>query len=772
MKVTTTWLRNCLGRTILEQVSDAEIVAALEKSGLEIEQISYSKPIDPLVISCSVKKVVQHPAADRLKIAEISTGKNTLVVVCGAPNVRAGMKAALAQIGTILPNGDTITAAKLRGVESQGMLCSPRELGLGDDHSGLLELDGAVESGISLDQLYPADTIIDLKTPANRFDVQSIWGIARDVAAIVGQKPKLDIDMYARFSHNPAVVGLTHGNRPLLLVNVKVPQALATPDWMAARLRAVGQRSRGLLVDVTNYVMLETGQPLHAYDAKKLVLPLAVRLARQGEKLVTLDGVERQLSVDDLVVADAKAAVGLAGIMGGQASEVSDATTEIWLEAGVFDAVSVRKTAQRQGIRTEASARFERRLPLQMPQAGISRALELLQQCAEVEIIEAVWGGDQPPVTPLILPLTVSWVQRMSGIQVTVEEIRDLLQRLGFGCQVKSGLMQVTVPWWRPDVTTKEDVLEEIVRVEGYDKVPATLPVWRPRTIQFDQERRWRERICQMLSASGLFEVMTYSFVAGEQINKLEHTHEHLALLNPLSSEQAYLRTNLLASHLKVAERNRTYAKAMAFYEMSKVFWGQGDGTLPEEPTRLALTIVQSDKAYPRVKGLLDGLALLLNSPVTVKPSAIPNMIVGRCGEIWLQDRVIGTIGQLTTDLVQSHKINQQIAYLEVDIKAWIDMARPTRYLAPPRYPVTQRDISVWVPIAKTWSELSGLLAPWAPEYVGNYNGQGTPVGHTGLTIRLTVAHPDKTPTDAEANEAVDKAMAILERRAGALRRD
>lgn len=772
MKVTTTWLKNCLGRTILYEYSDQQIVTALERSGLEIEQVSYSKPISPLVITCSVKNVVQHPSADKLKIVELSTGASVVSVVCGAPNVREGMVAALAQVGSILPSGDKIGAAKLRGVESHGMLCSPYELGLSDDHDGILELDPTLAPGKPLAEIYPADTVIDLKTPANRSDVLSICGIARDVAAILGESVDLTSKLLVDFEPDTKIVAQTDGGKPLLLVHVSLDSGAQTPDWMVSRLQAIGQRSKGLLVDVTNYVMFETGQPLHAYDAHRVKWPLSVRTAKAGEKLITLDGITRTLTPDDLVISDSDGPTGLAGIMGGEASQVSENTTEIWLEAGIFDAVKVRKTAQRLGLRTEASARFERRLPTQLPQQGLERALELLKQLGDAKVGEAVWGGTQefPPAQQV--SVDIDWIRKMTGVPLKSDETLELLHNLGFLGRSHDNFLEVEVPWWRPDVVCREDVLEEVVRLIGYDKVPATIPAWRPQTVSFDYRRRLMETVRQTLSSVGLFEVMTYSFVAGEQVERLETTDSHLELQNPMSVEQAFLRTTMLASHLKVAEKNRAYAKALSFYEISKVFREKESGELPFEPLLLAVTVVRPTQSYLVAKGILDALCRRLGVSAEVTQAKIPNLIAGRSGEISIDGDVIGTIGQVRTSLVHFHKIDREYTYFELDLQRLLSHSQPVKYREPARFPVITRDVSLWVPQTSSWQEIAQLVAQWQPEYVGEYRSEDTPVGQKGLTLRLTFGHDDRTPTEIEATESLAKAISVLVRKIGATLRD
>ncbi|HEY6737021.1 MAG TPA: phenylalanine--tRNA ligase subunit beta [Candidatus Saccharimonadia bacterium] len=770
MKLTSAWMQEWLRRTML----DSQLLDGLAQAGMEIEQVNYSQPIDDRVVVCSVKKVIQHPGADRLKLATVETGEGEYRVVCGAPNVREGIKVPFAQIGATLPGGETIGKVKLRGEVSEGMLCSAHELGLSDDHSGLLELPTDTPVGISVARLFPADTIVDVKTPANRFDVQSVLGLARDVAGMTGSPLNALPESNLKFTRDTEVLVAKPQAERIGLVKLAVKNAaVPSPDWLQARLRAAGMRPVSLLVDITNFVMLDVGQPLHAYDASRLHLPLMVRVAKAHERLVTLDGVERVLSPDDLVVADQDGVVGLAGVMGGQRTEVRAGTAEIWLEAAVFDGVRVRKTAQRLGLRTEASARFERGLPVELPELGLARAVALLAELAGAEVLAAVAAGPaKSPERRLTLPLVQ--LSKMLSFEIELDEATKALQQLQFELVHSSkNELTVTVPWWRPDVQRPVDLVEEVVRVLGYDRVPARIPAWRPRQMAFDRTRSRRRQVRDVLYAAGLFEVMTYSFVSHDQLAEVGITHaEQLKLKNPLSVEQAYLRSSLLPSHLTVAERNRTYDDAFGFYEISNVFHKRPGAELPHEPLLLAMTVLRPEQAYRAVKGLLDALGRELALDLVVQPADDGVFAPGRSGSVWLNGQRLGRIGQLHPRLVQSHKVTGEMAFTEFELTPLLEAAGPAQFKGLQRFPVIRRDVSVWLPVDRYWRDVQAVLADYDVSYVDVYTGAGTPDGQRGLTVRLTVARPDRTPTEAEADELTEAVLLRLERRLQAQRRD
>ncbi len=759
-------------------MSDNMIVERLEQAGLEIEQYSVSKTIDKKVVVALVKNVVQHPNADKLHLVDVDMGGREVRVVCGAPNVRPGINVALAQVGATLPGGEVIAAAKLRGETSEGMLCSEAELALGSDHSGIMELSEGVVLGTSLCDIYPADASMEVKTHANRFDLLSVTGLAREVAAMSGGAMKDLPDGLASDGKGPELAKGAQAAR-IMVARLDVKPGGPSPAGMVSRLRAAGVRSISPIVDVTNYVNLEMGQPLHAYDAAKVKLPLAVRPARAGEKLTTLDGVERKLTPEDLVVSDANGPVGLAGVMGGAGTEVGPETTEILLEAAVFDGVAVRKMAKRHGLRTEASARFERGLPVELPPVAMARAVALLGEVA---------GGQLTGVSDQLnraaerrsVSVEHEFMQRLLGFEVTAKEAAKALGQLQMEAEVADGGQTITVatlPWWRTDIREGQDLVEEVVRVLGYDRVPSVVPTWQPQVVEFDQKRPRQRWLRQVLYGAGLFEVMTYSFVGDEALEELGlDLKKHLKLQNPMNSEQGYLRSSLLASQLAVLERNRTYAKELAYYELSKVFVARGRGQQPDEPLHLAVTVVRPDDAYRHVKGVLDAVARELHVNLSVVPEeAEAWYMTGRSGTVMLDGKAVGRIGQLDAELLLRRKTSGEAAYLELDADRLLAASKPASYSRVDRFPSAMRDVAVVVSVETPWQAVAEALAdlPNAQvRFVSDYYGAGLADGHKSLALRLSLSHPDRTPTDAEAADLEQKALAILKRRFGAVPRD
>jgi phenylalanyl-tRNA synthetase beta subunit len=901
-------------------MSDHDMVQALERAGIEVEQIIASPPLDKHVIVAEVKKVVQHPGADRLKIASVWTGEREYGVVCGAPNVRAGLKVAFAQIGATLPSGDRIEKAKLRGEVSEGMLCSERELGLGQDHNGIIELEADLGVGTPLCDVYPADAVIDIKTPANRFDVMSVVGLAREVSAMtdVPLKPLTSPPVLAS-GPGPEVESGAAAAR-YMLARVKLGTLSPSPRPMAAKLRAAGMRPISPVVDLTNYVMLELGQPLHAFDADKVKLPVQVRAARSGETLKTLDGIERRLSKEDLVIADQNGPIAIAGVMGGAGTEVGPDTREILLEAAVFDGAAVRKTAKRHGLRTEASARFERRLPVQLSPLALGRFLELLPG-AQLDGVT-----DQLNVWPWVqrIGLPVSRLTSLLGFEVSPKEALAALKKLeieavafdiakqartlvgkpyklgasyktdgleafdssyltdylysligiqiGFtalgqfelgrpvddaelmpgdlvfvkgdnasvvqdhyytrgddGDYVKHavkpakrvgavglfvgndkvvfasaqqqqvvevGLAEFTkaegylgarrfvegigdyiavpsVPWWRSDLKLPEDLVEEVVRVIGYERVPSSIPSWRPTRLEFDRTRARRRRIRDVMYGAGLFEVMTYSFVSLDQLESLGlDPGDHLKLKNPLSSEQAYLRSSLLPSHLAVVAKNRHYDSQFGFYEVSHIFEKRALGDQPDEPLRLAITLVRPESALAHLKGILDALARELNLELNVTPGRSEGFAPGRYGEVRLGSKRLGGFGQVHPEKARALKLDGELVYAELDLTPLVMEASARQFQGVPRFPVIQRDVTLLLPVPTTWRQVVEALEPQPVDFVSYYHGRELPDGFKGLTLRLTLSNPDRTPTEPEAADLEASIVRRLERKLGAQRRD
>jgi phenylalanyl-tRNA synthetase beta chain len=787
MNISSNWIKEHLGRTIL----DAEqIIQALERAGIEVEQVISSPEIDRNVVVGLITKVIQHPNADKLRLVDVKTSQRELRIVCGAPNVREGMKVAVAQVGAVLPSGDTIEEVKLRGELSEGMICSQRELGIGSDHTGIMGLPSDTLPGTLLCDLYPSDTIIDIKTQANRFDIQSIIGLAREVAAMTGLTLRpMSLPKLTSADKGPRVLPSPISDRYMLAL-LNVPHNSSSPWDIIARLQACGMRTISPVVDATNYAMIETGQPLHSFDAAKVTLPIEVRFARSRESLTTLDGVTRNLTVEDLVIADRKGPIALAGVMGGLQTEVTSQTRQILLESAVFDAIAVRKTARRHNLRTEASARYERALPTQLPPLGLARAVDLIQSITGGQLVDLT-DVSKPLLNERRITISSSRVSQIIGIDISYEQIAESLAKLQIVASVINTdtkkarivalpegelhpLQEITceIPWWRPDLQITEDIAEEVVRVIGYDKIPSSIPVWRPKRLVFDNQQSYLRKLRDLLYGAGLFEVMTYSFVSADKLMQLGGSlQNHLKLKNPLSSEQAYLRSDLLPSHLAVLEKNRTYAKIMGFYEISKVFVKTSKGKQPDEPLLLGITMNRPENVYRYIKGLLDEIAQALNLKIEVKPAHNQEFAPGRSGDIYLLKDRIGRIGQVYPEHVSSLKVLGDVAFLELDLSLLLKHRTVKKFNAIERYPVIERDLSIVVPIEVLWSAICEAARPFSITFIEDYYGKELGSGYKAVTLRINLTGVDRTPTEAQAVELESKIFDLLARKVSANRR-
>jgi phenylalanyl-tRNA synthetase beta chain len=684
------------------------------------------------------------------------------------------MKVAVAQVGSTLPGGEKIAQAKLRGQISEGMICSELELGLGTDHQGIMELSSSTKVGMPLCDLFPADTVIDLKTPANRFDLQSVVGLAREVAAMTAAEMNEPAPpALPKASANRLLVDKTAEATRYMLGLVSVHPGSPSPAWMVRRLQSVGVRPLGGVVDVTNYAMIELGQPLHAFDAAKVHPPIAVRDARPGEQLTTLDGMARRLGPEDLVIADKSGPIALAGVMGGASTEVGPQTSEILLEAGVFNAVRVRKAALRHGLRTEASARFERGLPAELPPLGMARAVELLEEHAGGTLV-ALADVKELGRKSRSISLPLERLNLISGLGISYNEAVGALHKLhietGDGARTKT-ISVPKVPWWRPDLTLPEDLVEEIVRVRGYDRLPSTLPSWRPERVNFDRQRARHRLVRDTFFAAGLFEVMTYSFVSADQLRAVGLSADrHLKLKNPLSSEQEYLRGSLLASHLTVLARNRRYGTQVGLYEVSEVFAPAADGK-HEESRRLGVMLLRPRDSFRHARGLLDLLARELAVQLVVEPAEVGAFAPGRQGRVRLNGRDLGRIGQVDPAVLNGMKISGEVAAFELELDQLLDASGVKRFEGLTRLPMIERDVTVELPSGVSWADVENALRGHSLKFVSDYYGSEIAEGQKALTFRFTVANPDRTPTEAEASQLEASLLGVLERKFGGKRR-
>lgn len=762
MKFPAEWLNQYLSKPM----NARELAEAMELAGIEVEEIK-TQSIDDLVVAGKVVSVRPHPNADKLRIAEVDVRKTTLSVVCGAPNLAEGQTVAVAKPGSVLQGGLEIKKAKIRGISSEGMICSEKELGVSEEHEGIMVLPDSLSAGGKVNAYLGAGEVIDATSPANRWDLNSVTAAAREIAAQTARN-------YV-FKEPEQIVGsgsLKVGRIDKKLVGrymlacIEVDASAVSPDWMRRRLRLAGLRPINIVVDVTNYVMLELGQPLHAFDAAKVDGPISVRLARKGEKLTTLDGRGRSLDPSDVVIADEAKVIGLAGVMGGRNTEISNSTTEIYLESASFNGASIRKTAIRQGARTDSSARFERGVPVNLQPIAMASAVSLLRQHAAAKVL--AWPADVINTPPSEIKISVrpDKISALLGIKTTAGDIKKQLSKLGWSIGDQNSSLGVRVPWWRPDVTSEEDVAEEIIKLVGYAKLPATLPAWRPDSVSFDRSwgPRWQAK--QVLRSMGWFETVTYSFISLEEIRGLQDDpRNYLALKNPKSLEQAYLRNNLLPSLLEVAGRNRAYSKSFGIFEYSKVYRPKSSGDLPHEPYRLGALYRGESGAFKQIKAALDLLQREFGTDIKILPTDFKNEVAHpvRSALIEAGGRPAGWLGQLHPLILNKYKLGGEAAYLELDWEAFLAAAQPKTYQEISRYPSIKRDLSVAVDRKVSWQQIREALRDFRAGFIGDYYSPTAGEGKKAITIRLEFVDFDRTLTDAQADKEAEKAFKILE---------
>ena len=780
MKFPESWLRQHVKTTATRE----ELAATLTAIGLEVEEMTVLGDALDGVVVARIVECAKHPEADKLQVCQVDAGTHGMLqIVCGAPNARPGLVAPLATIGTQV--GElTIKAARLRGVESNGMLCSAKELGLDADASGLLELPADAPVGAPLaDYLGLPDASIELKLTPNRADCFGVRGIAFDVAAALGSSVEpLDAAPVAAASEATMAIALQAGEAaPRFVGRVLegVDATAATPAWMAERLRRSGVRPLSFLVDVTQYVMLELGQPMHAYDRDLLVGPIGVRIAREGERLALLNGTEATLDPQFLAITDADRVVGLAGIMGGADTKVTDATRNVFLEAAHFAPAAIIGRSRKLGLHTDAGHRFERGVDPELPRIAVERATRLILGIAggtPGPVIEAVLPQHLPQ--PQVIQLRRARLARVLGVQVADAEVERILRALGLGVETKADGWRVTAPTRRFDLAIEEDLIEEIARIHGYDAIPTSLPGGATRLVAASETRVPEHDLRELLVARDFLEAISYAFVDAAWLDAWQMRDVGLPLANPLSAELGVMRPALLPGLVAALGRNAARQQPrVRLFEIGKVFAGGNDA--PVETLRIAAVACGGATAeqwgvgaraldFHDLKGDLEALAAQAGATLAFQPSAPPHAHPGRSAEV-LRDGVrIGWIGQLHPRLQQALGLDVDVLAFELDLVPLL--ARPLpRAGALSRFPSVRRDLAFVVPEAVSWAALEAGVRAAAGASLrevrlfDRYVGKGVETGFKSLAMALILQDESRTLTDRDVESVVAAVVAALE---------
>jgi phenylalanyl-tRNA synthetase beta chain len=747
-----------------------------------------------------VLEAEQHPDADRLTVCKVDVGRDhPQTIVCGAPNVEAGQTVAVALPGAVMPDGSTLGEAKLRGVVSSGMILAEDEVGIGEDHFGIMVLDGDVPIGAPLAEHLPiADEVLELEITPNRPDLMGVYGVARDLHAVTGAELETDpTDTDAEPRGDDSAddhISITVDPEICLRFTARVFEDVKigpSPLWLKQRLIAAGQRPISNVVDITNYVMLTTGQPLHSFDLDKVRGErIDVRRAREGERMVTLDDVERTFTSEMALVCDGEGPSGIAGIMGGQVSEVADTTTRVLMEAATWVGPNIMRTSKALGLRSEASARFEKQLHPDQAIAAQRLAARLMVELCEARMVPGTVDVYPRPAQPRVVPLRRERIARLLGTPVDDETVDGILERLGFEWAGEGW----RVPAWRDsDVQREADLIEEVARIHGLDKLPTTLPARRSAVGRLTYSQRLRRRVEDLLRDRGLDECISYSFISPHALSSLRVGEDDvLPLQNPLSEEQSRMRPLLLPGLLDAARHNAAHGSSqVALFESAHVYWRSGpldsvpDGS-PGGATpaleRHHLGVLETQAApggwrseghgadFFTARALLEAVLGAAGVDWRAEAEAEPFLHPGRAASVMAGDRKLGWVGELHPQVAAAWDLDRTAAGFEIDIDAVVELTegaeRPYRDVT--SFPAVLEDIAVVVgaetPAASVLEAVrsSGGALLASAEIFDVYRGEQVGEGQASLALRLTFRAPDRTLTDAEVAErraAIESAL-------------
>ncbi|MBD8612286.1 phenylalanine--tRNA ligase subunit beta [Pseudomonas putida] len=788
MKFSEQWLRGWVS----PQASRDELVARLSMAGLEVDSVTLAAGEFSGVVVGEVLATEQHPDADKLRVCQVSDGSETFQVVCGAPNVRPGLKIPFAKIGAQLPGDFKIKKAKLRGVESNGMLCSQSELQVGEGNDGLMELPADAPTGedfrvyLGLD-----DASIEVDLTPNRGDCLSLAGLAREVGALYGAPVT-----------RPVIAAVAPVNDEVLAVDVLAPAACprflgrvvrnvdlskATPLWMVERLRRSEVRSIDAAVDITNYVMIELGQPMHAYDLAEIDGGIRVRMAEEGEKITLLDGQEVTLRGETLVIADHVRLLGIAGVMGGENSGVTAKTRDVFLEAAFFEPISVAGKARSYGLHTDASHRFERGVDSNLAREAMERATALLLEIAGGEpgpIIESVSQQHLPQVAPITL--RAERVSQMLGLELGASEIQSLLTGLGLGVKASGeGQWSVEVPSHRFDISLEVDLIEELARLYGYNRLPVRYPQARLAPQASPEARSDLPALRRLLVARGYQEAITYSFIDPKLFELFSPGVEPLLLANPISADMAAMRSSLWPGLVKALQHNLNRQQdRVRLFESGLRFVGQLDG-LKQEPmlagvvcgSRLPEGWAQGRETvdFFDVKADVEavlGFAGALDA-FTFVPGQHPALHPGQTARIERDGQEVGYLGALHPELVKSLGLDRTVFVFEL-VLAEVSEGRLPKFQELSRFPEVRRDLALLADRDVASSSVLAVIRENAGEWLTDlrlfdvYQGKGIDPHRKSLAVGLTWQHPSRTLNDDEVNTTTQAILTSLEQRLNA----
>ncbi|MCF6179030.1 MAG: phenylalanine--tRNA ligase subunit beta [Geopsychrobacter sp.] len=790
MIVTYNWLKEFVDF----YYSPQDLADRLTMAGLEVEGMTaMGEGLDSVIVA-RLESVDSHPDADRLTVCQVNNGQETVQVVCGATNHKTGDLIALAQPGSLLPGDFKIKKSKIRGQVSLGMLCSEKELGLSAEADGIMILDPSLVVGTPVfEALDLKDTAFEIGLTPNRPDCLSVVGIAREVAAMCGKPLRLPKTEIRTSGEDIAQSASVEIEDPLgcpryaarLVRNIKIGPS---PDWLVQRLESVGMRSINNVVDVTNYVMMELGHPMHAFDCRFLSgQKIVVKRAAEGQPFTTLDAAEHKLVAEDLMICDAKRPVAMAGVMGGLNSEVKEDTSTVLLEAAYFNPVAIRRTSKRHGLHTESSHRFERGADVDMVPLALDRAASLIAELAGGEIAPGMIDVYPEPLARAEITLSALETEKLLGIHIDLPQITRLLKGIGLGIAPgridPDGTIEVSVPSFRPDLERQVDLIEEVARLYGYDNIPQTMPQTRLEAQSKKTEQKHEINARNLLVASGFSETINYSFVSSDAVQRLQLASDDprlqtVKIKNPLNEEQAVMRTSLVPSMLETLARNLAYrSNDLHLFEMRPVFFAAEGERASRQELHLTAAITGrnvpvgwANSAIPvdfyDLKAVLEQLLTTLGvkAPAFCSEETEPFLHPGKSALVKSGKTVLGVIGELHPQVQQDFDLDQPVYLFDLNMDLLVTLAgQRGSFVTPSKFPAVERDsallISAEIEAAKVLDVARRSLGKYGQDVVifDVYAGKGIPEGQKSLALRVRYSATDKTLTEDEIAKAHGK---------------
>lgn len=789
MKVPISWLK----AFVPFETTPAEFAQRMTMTGSKVEAVEVTGEEIQNVVVGHVLSVEKHPDADKLVVCQVNVGEETIQIVTGADNVTPGVDVPVALNGSKLPGGISIKKGKLRGVVSNGMMCSIEELGLlredypGAPEHGILLLEGEPAPGTDIKQvLGMGEEIVEFEITSNRPDCLSVIGLAREAAVTYDKPltvPPITVTEAGGDAKDEISVTIEAPEKCFRYVArvVKDVKIAPSPKWMRDRLSACGVRPINNIVDITNYVMLEMGQPMHAFDINDVAgRQIIVRTAKEGETITTLDGEAHELTTDMLMICDSEKPTAVAGVMGGLNSEIKDDTTTLLFESAVFDGGSVRRTAKKLGLRTEASSRYEKGLDPNMALAAINRAVELVHELGAGKVVSGVVDVYPNPKEAVKLPLRADKINAFLGTDIPKETMIDILKKLDF--KVENDV--ITAPTYRVDIECEADIAEEIVRIYGYDEIPETVLDGETTIGAKNEKQKLEDTLNEILTASGLYEIYTYSFVSPKSLDMIRlpedaKEREMVQILNPLGEENSVMRTTTIPSMLEALARNYSRrVQSAGLFEIGMVYEPKSLPVteLPVEKQKVTLGMYQKGDFYA-LKGIVENLLSCLGisgaefEPLTDHPAFHP----GRAATLLLNGASIGVLGEIHPEVAENYEIDERVLVAEIDFNALFENENPVSDYRPlPKYPAVSRDIAVLVKEDTLVREIEKRIEKCAGKLLEEvklfdiYQGKQVPEGMKSVAYAITFRAADRTLTDEEISGIMDKMVKKLSDELGA----